>query len=406
MDKKGTICKVCLSNNTKELIDFGQQPNTFHLLERPENDSYTHELVLNGCQDCGFVFNSNPMPACALYENYRWTTSVYPARHLGWLCDKVTDDYLVNKEMFIVDVGCNDGYLLNLFKQKGYENLLGIEPAKDCASKAMAKDIRIINDYFSLHNAKNIKDQFGIPDVIFCRHVIEHIEELDDFVHSFTELMGKQTTMVLEMPCFEAIAGKGDFSSIWEQHVNFFSLITISKFLHRCNLKVESHSYLPFGGGSLLIFIKFDKVIETNFKSQVDLANKFKKRTIDNINITFNHIKQLKAEGKKIVAYGAGARSSCFLNLSKVCKFIDYVVDDNPDKVGMFMPMSNLPVLSTKRIIEDQPDYCIISPFNCKENEKIVMEKLSDYVKNGGSLIELYPGDFMDSPILDLEGLV
>lgn len=231
------FCRVCLSSNISELISFGEQPDSSHLLVAKSSKFYAHDLSLKYCKDCGFVFIRDYVCPDMLYNEYKWVTSVYPASHVSDLCQELIKEFS-DSEDFILDIGSNDGYILKLFQDKGFNNVLGIEPAVDCYNKALANKVPTINNYFSFGLSNELKIKYGIPKLIICRHVLEHISELEDFLRGLDYLMDSSTLLVVEFPDFEAISEKGDISSIWEQHVNYFTEYTFSCILKRFNLSI------------------------------------------------------------------------------------------------------------------------------------------------------------------------
>ena len=94
-----------------------------------------------------------------------------------------------------------------------------------------------------------------MPKIIICRHVIEHVADVNSFLENILSLMDKDSVLVLELPSFELTAEKGDFSTIWEQHISYFTLQQMRILLQRHNLSILSHKYLEHGGGSLILFL-------------------------------------------------------------------------------------------------------------------------------------------------------
>ena len=398
-DSSNKPCRIC-GGKQAELMDFGVQPNTFALLTEPDSNVYLHPLRLQYCTECGFVSNADPIPADKLYTNYNWATSTYPARHYQWMQETILDKYLSDKNGLVLDVGCNDGYFLSLLSSAGATNLLGIEPTADCAGIARERGLTVLQDYFNQKTSSEIVKEYGFPAVVICRHVIEHIEDLDDFMGSFVSVMSEKTTLVLEFPSFETIVGKGDFSSIWEQHINFFSQRSIADLLKKHGLAIIEENLFSFGGGSQLLFaMKTEKHADAAGTDPFILIEKFKANITGNIQRTKEYIKKLHEEGKKIAAFGAGARGSCLINISNIAEYIDCIVDDNNQKHGLYLPKSNLPVLPAQALYDRNIDYCILLPMNAKENEALIMDKHSDFVSRGGKFIEIFPEDFRDSRI-------
>ncbi|MCX8129916.1 MAG: class I SAM-dependent methyltransferase [Clostridia bacterium] len=394
-------CRVCSSNEIYIFMELGNMPNSFHLMSSVSEEVYTQDMRLSYCAECGFVFFAEPMPSEELYGNYNWPTSYYPALHLKWLCKKIMCEHLSSKDDFIVEIGSNDGYFLKMFYDEGYHNLLGVEPAKDCSDIANSNGIHTINSYYDNTVAEIIKSNYAEPRAIICRHVIEHVWDIEKFVTSICSIITKDSIFVVEIPSFEVISEKGDFTSLWEQHVNYFCLETISRVFNRCGLFVEEHHIISFSCGSLLLFVKLNEQ-KNNIVNRNDLAQCFRKKARGNIDTLNSYLGSIKDNGGSIAAYGAGSKGSCLLNISGAYRHIDYIVDDNPKKIGLFLPGSKIPILSSEALYkENKPDYCIISPLNNKENEVGILDKHKKYTELGGKFIELFPKDFRNSLFIE-----
>ena len=114
----------------------------------------------------------------------------------------------------ILDMGCGDGYFLQLLKEKGFTNLVGVTKAdKDierCKEKGL-DDIRKIDMTFS-----GIKEEF---DFLWCRHALEHSPFPYLTLHEFNRLVKMDGGAYVEVPAAINVANH-------EDNRNHYSLLT------------------------------------------------------------------------------------------------------------------------------------------------------------------------------------
>ena len=392
-------CRVCRSQSISELMAFGMLPVTTVLHKSHSDRDYINDLTLDSCGDCGFVFIRHPILSSEFYDEYHWMSSANPAPHLMPLRDELIKNFLNSSTDLIMEVGSNDGLLLSLFKEKGFSNVLAIEPAQNCAKASRARGIPTLNDYFNEGVARKIKADYGTPKIILCRHVLEHIFNLDSFISSMTFLMkGTETVLALEVPSFEIMSRKGDILLVWEQHINYFEAETLQILCERHGLSVFQTETVPHGGGSLLFHARMgEKADRDRHARTIDAPKLFKKCARVNIQSIGDRFLEIRKQGKKIVAYGAGMRGGCIMNLTKAHRFFECIVDDSQEKSGLFSPNGKLEIKNSDYLITNKPEFCVVMPLSSKETEKNIQAKHQAYVQGGGTFIELFPGDYRDS---------
>jgi len=235
-------CRVCQASETEAWMAFGPQPNSVRLLTSPEEEAGTHPLTLAHCPACGFIFIADPMPAEEFYGEVQQVTSLFPARHLPWLVSTMRKQAT---DPLVYEIGCNDGYFLNLLREAGWSRLAGIEPSAGCAEQGRAAGLQVTTGYFGLERARQCVAEGFRPNGVVCRHVLEHILDLDDFLAGLAAILAPGGFVVLEMPDLEAMGELGDLSAVWEQHVNYFDLPVLTRLLGRFGLRVTASHRLP-----------------------------------------------------------------------------------------------------------------------------------------------------------------
>ena len=382
-------CRVCLSENTDVFLALGDQPNTMHLLKAGQKEGLL-DLTMHLCLNCGFVFIGQPGEREAFYDFVQLPTSMFPAEHIGEEIEEITARHLESPSDMILEIACNDGHFLNALREAGYANSFGIEPSVPASQAATELGFNVRNAYFSREEAEAFVNDHGQPKVIISRHVLEHVEDLDSFTEGLALLMAEDTTLFLEVPDFKPVEERADFSSIWEQHVNYFDVDSLRLLFARFGIEILEHRTVPFTGGSLITTSKRSGSVEPDKTVDADrIARRVQlsRRMQDHMAAVRNTLKALTDQGKRIAGFGAGARCSGFINFADAYSHLDYIVDEDPRKIGLFMPKSGLEICPTSRLYDDPVDYCIVLPFNSKINEAKVMEKNRAFVDNGGRFI-------------------
>jgi len=383
------VCRVCQSRDGQEWLAFGPQPNSVRLLTGPEETAATHPLTLACCPACGFIYIDDPMPAEAFYGEAQQVTSSFPARHLPWLVQQVASRLDGKAGALVYEIGCNDGYFLRLLREAGIPGVAGIEPAPGCAAQARAAGLQVETGYFSRSLAARCVAAGPRPQVLVCRHVLEHILDLDDFVAGMDLLLAPGGELFLEVPDLASMEQQGDVSAIWEQHVNYFDLPVLEKLFARHGFRVAAAHCLPHGGGTLLAVLQRGEPAA----AQGPPADREGLRAA--LGATLRSLREtlgrLRGEGKRIMGFGAGMRGTLLINLSGIGPDLECVLDDNPDKCGRFLPGSRLPVLHPRLLVERPPDVCLVLPLNSKEAEQAVMARFQAFEAGGGRFLEYLP---------------
>lgn len=383
-----THCRLCRGGEAAPWLDFGSQPNSVRLLSSPEAPAPCFPLVLSHCPACGFVFIDQAWPPEAFYDEAQQSTSLFPADHLPWLAQTIAAG-CASVLVPLFEIGCNDGYFLDLLQARGMTELAGIEPSDPCAAMARAKGLPVETGYFTLAWARARAAEGLRPSLLICRHVMEHVLDLDDFVCGMDLLLASGGRILIELPDLRAIQEMGDLSAIWEQHVNYFDLHSLERLFARFGYRVTEHYRLPHGGGSLLAWLERGDP-PTDFPAPDRTPLRSALLATARGLTAFLH--QLKAEGRRVVAFGAGMRGTMLINLGDFGDYFECVLDDNPAKVGRWLPGSGLPIRPTHFLTEAVPDVCVVLPLNSKETERRVMARFLPFTEAGGRFAETLLG--------------
>jgi 2-polyprenyl-3-methyl-5-hydroxy-6-metoxy-1,4-benzoquinol methylase len=255
MKKIKNICEVCDCKKQVEFLNLGKQPLCDDLIRiNSKKINKKYETKLSFCKECFTVHQIKQVNKKVLFpKNYH-----YRARFTQDVLDGMKDftneiTKLINKKKIILDIGCNDGSLLNEFKKKGFKTI-GVEPTN--AAKDAKKKHEIINDYFSKDVAKKIKSKYGIPSAIVFTNVFAHISNLNQLIQNLKILLKKETIIVIENHYLGSVIDQFQFDTFYHEHPRTYSLKSFKYISKKLGGKIFKVEFPKRYSGNIRVFIK------------------------------------------------------------------------------------------------------------------------------------------------------
>jgi len=400
-------CRFCGELLIHAFIDLGcAPPSNAYLtaadLNRPE---IYYPLKVRVCHNCWLVQTEDYASAEQLFSpDYAYFSSASSSwlTHARNFSRMIINRMRLNAKSFVIEIGCNDGYLLKNFIEVGIP-CMGIEPTSSTASTARALRIPILQEFFSQAVGGRLSDSGQQADLIIANNVYAHVPDINDFTMGLKTLLKPGGTITLEFPHLMRLIEHTQFDTIYHEHFSYLSLYTVMNIFQKASLRVFDVEELPTHGGSLRVYgCHAEDLRQTagtisvllceenqtglrglevykNFQSKVD-------RTKDNFLMFLIGQKQ---RGKKVVAYGAAAKGNTLLNYAGVRPdLILYVCDAAPSKQGKFLPGSHIPIVPPSVLRVREPDVVLILPWNI--SAEIVQQH--GYVREwGGTFMRALP---------------
>ncbi len=399
-------CRICNNKNIGKFLSLGNSPlaNSFLSKEDMEKEESTYPLELAFCDNCKLVQLTCVVPPELMFKNYVYVTSTSNTFkiHFTKMAEDISKEFRLNDGSLVVDIGSNDGLLLKGF-QKFKVKTIGIEPATNVAKIAEENGIETINDFFNDKSAKRIIKKKGHADVITANNVFAHINDINDVINNVKLLLKKDGIFVIEVQYLVDTMEKMTFDNIYHEHLSYFTLTSLNYFFKKNGMEVFNVQRVDSHGGSLRVFIKKSEG-KHEINEQVKKMLEYEKnRGIDNIAIykkfadsvykakekLTSYTNGIKNRGKSIVGYGAPAKSTTLLNFCNIGNdFIDYIVDENPLKTGLYTPGTHIPVVSPEMLDKKSPDYILILAWNFTEE---ILNKTKKYASAGTRFIVPLP---------------
>jgi len=397
---KNIKCRMCDSTKFVSVINLGKQPLVNSLIKKKDlkKKEFIFPLHVKQCVKCKLVQLVEIIDANEIYKNvdYLYFSSDMPGldKYFKPYAEDIKKRFL-NKNDFLIEIGCNDGIMLKYFK-KNYK-VLGIDPATNVVLRALKNNIPVLPLFFTDNIAKKIKNEWGEAKLIYGNNCIAHLNDIRDLISGVKKLLHKNGVFILECNYWGGMVEKTNYSLIYHDHYSYFSIQVWEKFLKNYKMKVFDSLVTPAQGGSLRLFICKDNrkstkrkelLIQKEIKTKLNTfktSEKYKKNVELISKNLFNLITEIKKDNKKIAGYGAAAKGMTILQTSKIGKkHLDYFVDDSPAKQGYFTPIEQIPIISRKEAANKLPDYFIILAPNYSD---IIIRREKQFIKNGGKFI-------------------
>ena len=397
-------CLIC-NNDINPFISYGDMPiaNGFLTKEKFKDEYYFHMQVAH-CENCNMVqLIDTPERQLMFNDNYAFFsgTSSLMKEHFKFFAEDVKSKYLNTTDPFVVEIGSNDGIMLNNFKDWGIRHL-GIEPSANVAKVAQEKGINTIVEFFDEKLAKKIVDENGQADAFIAANVMCHIPYFHSIVEGISILVKKSGIVIFEEPYVGDVIEKTTYDQIYDEHTFLFSISSINYIFNQHGMEVIDVIHQDTHGGSMRYIIghKGERVISEDTKKQIAKESiwglnksntylKFKENC-ENSRIDLKKLLiNLKEKNSRVVGYGATSKSTTILNYSDIGPdLIEYICDNTPIKQGKYSPGKHIPIVPIETFRENYPDYAVLFAYN---HAKEIMEKEKDFIQKGGKWILYVP---------------
>jgi len=406
-DTAGATCRNCGTTLRDTFVDLGMSPlaNSYVKVERLNREEPFYPLHVFICRNCLLVQVEVFEVPEQIFSDYAYFSSYSESwlQHARTYVDRVTARLGLGPESHVVELASNDGYLLQYFVKKGIP-VLGIEPAANVAQAAIEKGVPTLTRFFGTELARQLASENNKADLLIGNNVLAHVPDLNDFVTGLKIALKPRGVITLEFPHLMHLVEENQFDTIYHEHFSYFSFHTVRRVFSERGLVIFDVEELPTHGGSLRIYARHaedhSKPItssvgglacreESGGYTRLEHYLSFGERVKETKRRLLAFLVAAKDKHKSIVAYGAAAKGNTLLNYCGIrTDFIDYVVDRSPQKQGLFLPGTRIPILSPGEIEKTRPDYLLILPWNLKEE---VMQQMDHIRSWGGQFVVPIP---------------
>lgn len=364
-------------------------------------DEPRYPLELYFCRDCTHVQLGHVVDPGMLYQQdylYVSGTSSAFARHLEEYCKEMVERFALVPGTLVADIGSNDGTCLRRFRQRGMR-VVGVDPATDIAEKATASGIETVAAFFSLAEAKKLRDRFGPAGFITSHNTLAHIDALDDVVRGVAHWLDDDGVFVFEVGYFADVYNNLFFDTIYHEHLDYHTVAPFRRFFERTGMQPLSVQRVSPQGGSLRVMAQktgagrqadntMDELVGLERSLGLDRPESLTEFgvRIDQLGERLRALlRSVRQRGSSIAAYGAPTKAVTLLSHFGIgADVLEFVVEDNPMKHGRFLPVSHVPVVPTAELYKRNPDFVLILAWNFAGP---IMDMHRRYADEGGRFI-------------------
>ena len=303
-----------------------------------------------------------------VFKKYEYLTSASQPMcdHFIKMGNDLVDQFDIKQEDLVVEIGGNDGVLLNAIKDKC--RVLNVDPAVDAAKMSKEKGIATLNEFFTCDTVAKI----GRAKLVIANNVMAHIEDIVGTFLGVGQLIQDGGVFVLEVHWLGNLIGSGGFDQIYHEHIYYHSLTALNHLVEATGMVIFDVQMEPIHGQSMRVFVgdrKPTQAVDDLLKQEQILgldkeetftafADKIENNRINLVTLC----KLLRLKGKSIVGYGAPAKGNTLLNYFNIK--LDYVIDTTPLKQGLYTPGMHMRVRKPERVLTEPPDYFLLLAWN------------------------------------------
>ncbi len=400
MPQVHTKCRVCHSQKLQLLLDLGNQPLS-GVFPRPEvPDPARSPLELIQCEDCGLVQLRHTADLGSMYgATYGYYSSISPTmvRHLTDKVRHLKETVRLQKGDVVLDIGCNDGTLLNAYGEEMGLKRVGMDPSSKKFIKSFQQDIEMIFDFFS---AGPMRKLIGNRE---CKVItsIAMFYDLDDplaFMKDIRSLLAQDGVWAFELSYLPLLLSQLTYDQICHEHVTYLGLRDLDRLMAKADLKVLDVSFNDLNGGSIYIYAgrkdttvpRNDALVEKVLREEEPLSSpavfeRLKLRVQSHRDEVRHFLELAKQAGKRVYGYGASTKGNIVLNYAGIGpEHLIAIGDKNPEKDGLVTPGSRIPIISHEELRQKEADYLFVLIWHFRA--EVIRDEI-EYLKRGGKLV-------------------
>lgn len=391
---KISCCVACKVENVDLLIDFGPQPPSNRYQISADSDIDRHSLIIGQCGQCGLIQLINPMPVEMVKPRFPWIYYREPEQHLDSFVDRLIRLPGIDQSSVIYGITYKEDSTLQRLTEKGYRNVYRLDQKEDLDITDPNAGLETIQAKINVSNANRIKEDNGPANIVYARHILEHCHDPATFIKCLSCLSDDNGYLVFEVPDSSKFIDSQDYIFVWEEHISYFIHETLKNFILMNGLSIVDLLRYEYPYEDCLIVIaRKGNVKDGSNEHKISACEKSIENGMlfsSNYKIATNNVMGifagLKNQQIRIAIFGAGHLAAKFINLYHLHDLVDTIIDDHPEKYGLYMPGTKIKIKASDEL--DNIDICFLT-LN-PESETIVRKKNKKYTERGGEFYSIF----------------
>jgi len=351
-------CLACWNTELIQVLDLGNQPLANSYVKNKGDQEQTYPLVLNYCRKCTHLQLSVAVNPDLLFRDYLYvsgtshTLNEYFREFVG-----LSESYLEHNNHRVLDIACNDGTLLNYYQDVGWDTW-GIDPSENLYRISAQRHL-VELDYLNWGYAELYKDFF---DVVVAQNVMAHNAYPREFLAMCKTMISETGKIFIQNSQGDMVANN-EFDTIYHEHLSFYSVESFRTIARAMGLTIIDIQRPSVHGNSFLFVLSKDpNAVEISYFDDLKLND----QVVEDYAISCLEVaatlkwglQELKRDGYRLIGYGAAAKGNTLLNFAGIN--LDYIVDDNPLKQGLYTPGMQIEIKSPESLREELGMVCIV----------------------------------------------
>lgn len=395
-----TLCIVCGSSDLQEFLDLGSTglANKFRTEAELGEPEERFPLRVGFCCECRHVQLLDRVSPDAMFSDYLYVSSASETlrAHLHALSDLLAERHSLTPADLVIDIGCNDGTLLDGFRRHGVRTL-GVDPAENLAELQRDGIERYVG-FFDSSSARVIADRWGPASLITATNTFPHIPALHDFVNGIDTVLAPDGAFAIEAHYLVDMLEQRAFDTIYHEHVSYWALGPMQRLFEQHGMVVVDAERLPIHHGQLRVTVmrrgqgtptarvgEILRAEEATGATTPETLHRFADAALTVRADLHRLLAELRAQGSRVAGYGAPAKGNTLLSfLGLTPHDIEYIADRSRLKQGLYTPNTPIPVVPPDRLLEDMPEYVLLFAWNF---EAEILAQQAEYRRRGGRFI-------------------
>lgn len=398
-------CRLCDSRDLELVVPITPTPLADAYVTEAESTlpQPVFPLDLYQCRACGHVQLLDVVEPGAIFRHYSYFSGRSPGlvRHFRDYADQVLAATNPPDGSLIVEIGSNDGTFLRMFQERGMRGL-GIDPAENVAQVANAAGIETWPVFFDAPTVDRILATHGPAQIVAANNVFAHTDDMAGMTAAIARLLSDDGVFVFEVSYLLDVIDHLLIGTIFHEHTGYHSVHPLEVFLARHGLELIDVQRVSIQGGSLIGTaqkcggprqgtgtVAALKAIEIERRLHEPATVRTLSTRLDELGRqTSALLRRWHSEGKSIAGFGAARGGTLILHHFGIGELLEFLVDDSPDKQGLFSPGHHIPVLPTSALRERRPDLVFILAW---VHTRPIVQNYQWYREQGGCFVSCFP---------------